>query len=414
MARSAAVVARDDRLVGYAVGSGDTAGLREHLKGMLPDYMVPSVVVWLERLPVTSSGKLDRRSLPDAVASSGSAYRAPGDGIERVVAELWRSCWGSSGSAWGMIFLPWGVTRCWRRSWCRGCGAVLGIEVGVREVFEHPTLAGLSGRVEGLRRGVGRGGAGGGSAAVRVGVAVVVCAVAAVVFGRLEGGSAALSHGAGGSASGRLGRCGAGRCVRGAGGASRGVADAVGGGFGGAVQRIDGWRTGLAVDGVGGFAWRGCGRRIGGARAGAGFCRASVRSVAGVAAAGRGDRAWVRGSCRGGGVAPHRRGRLVGRDFGAGVGGAVRRRGAGAAAVFRRYRFSTAITRCGSGEWLGRGWWRGSWRIGGALAGRAGAVAAAVGPVAPGGVAASRRALAVAVDGGVGGGAEGDCAGVEG
>ncbi|MHC5705932.1 non-ribosomal peptide synthetase, partial [Streptomyces tirandamycinicus] len=64
------VVHRDEagrgRLVGYPVTDRElsTGELRAHLSGLLPDYMVPAVFVPLDRLPLTPSGKVDRRSLP--------------------------------------------------------------------------------------------------------------------------------------------------------------------------------------------------------------------------------------------------------------------------------------------------------------------------------------------------------------
>ena len=67
--RQAVVVAREDvpgepRLVAYVVGETDSAALREHVKQHVPDYMVPSVFVPLDELPLTPSGKIDRLALP--------------------------------------------------------------------------------------------------------------------------------------------------------------------------------------------------------------------------------------------------------------------------------------------------------------------------------------------------------------
>src|SRR5262249_56158634 len=69
----AVVVARSDRaggqqLVGYVVLAAgvqaDAAALRSHVGARLPDYMVPSAIVVLDRLPLTANGKLDRAALP--------------------------------------------------------------------------------------------------------------------------------------------------------------------------------------------------------------------------------------------------------------------------------------------------------------------------------------------------------------
>lgn len=95
----AAVVARavDGRnvLVAYVVPHGTrtpgTRELREALKRGLPAHLVPSAFVSLERLPLTSSGKLDRRALPEPAALSSSAPGAPApDTASGALLSLWR------------------------------------------------------------------------------------------------------------------------------------------------------------------------------------------------------------------------------------------------------------------------------------------------------------------------------------
>nr|WP_042194612.1 non-ribosomal peptide synthetase [Kibdelosporangium sp. MJ126-NF4]CEL21436.1 FIG01294969: hypothetical protein [Kibdelosporangium sp. MJ126-NF4]CTQ95997.1 FIG01294969: hypothetical protein [Kibdelosporangium sp. MJ126-NF4] len=84
--RAAAVIVRDNKLVAYVVGS--TAGLREYLGETVPDYLVPSAFVELDQLPLTISGKLDRRALPDPEFTV-DASRAPGTPTEQVLADIW-------------------------------------------------------------------------------------------------------------------------------------------------------------------------------------------------------------------------------------------------------------------------------------------------------------------------------------
>jgi amino acid adenylation domain-containing protein len=85
----------DKRLVAYLVSEGASAPpvseLRTFLKTKLPDYMVPSSFIGLEALPVSPSGKLNRRALPDpddARPTLGREYVAPATPVEQAVAEI--------------------------------------------------------------------------------------------------------------------------------------------------------------------------------------------------------------------------------------------------------------------------------------------------------------------------------------
>ena len=99
--QSGIVVARetapgDGRLVAYVVyrpGLDLTVSeVRRHLRATLPDYMVPSVVVMLDTVPLTPNGKIDRQALPDPFISGGrsSSAEPPSPGIERQMAEIWK------------------------------------------------------------------------------------------------------------------------------------------------------------------------------------------------------------------------------------------------------------------------------------------------------------------------------------
>lgn len=81
-------------LVAYYVTSHEysIAELREHLKKSLPEYMVPSYFIALETMPLTKSGKIDRRVLPEVEAniSSQEEYVAPQNADEQMLAEVWQ------------------------------------------------------------------------------------------------------------------------------------------------------------------------------------------------------------------------------------------------------------------------------------------------------------------------------------
>ena len=96
--REAVVVAREDepgdkRLVAYVSSAQmlETARLRERLLQMLPEHMVPTGWVVLDRLPLGPNGKIDRKALPppQAQAAQGNDYQAPRNELELRLAEIW-------------------------------------------------------------------------------------------------------------------------------------------------------------------------------------------------------------------------------------------------------------------------------------------------------------------------------------
>ena len=98
--REAAVVAREDapgmkKLVAYVTQRDGEVGveeLRTHLRATLPEHMIPTAFVILDTLPLTPSGKLDRRALPapELGAYATHQYEAPQGEIEKGLAEIWQ------------------------------------------------------------------------------------------------------------------------------------------------------------------------------------------------------------------------------------------------------------------------------------------------------------------------------------
>ncbi|MCP4904776.1 MAG: LLM class flavin-dependent oxidoreductase [bacterium] len=99
--RDAVVIAREDspgdvRLVGYLIAEGSPAGdsdLREALAEHLPDFMLPSVFVYLDHYPQTPNGKIDRKALPapsETRSRSTAEYKPPASELELSLAEVWK------------------------------------------------------------------------------------------------------------------------------------------------------------------------------------------------------------------------------------------------------------------------------------------------------------------------------------
>jgi aspartate racemase len=111
--QDAAVLARhsaqgNECLVGYVVAdvnhpefnsNSNANQLKEHLKKKLPDYMMPGYFVFLEKLPLTSNGKVDRRALPlpNGRPEPGETHLAPRDDLERRLARIWEKLLGVEG-----------------------------------------------------------------------------------------------------------------------------------------------------------------------------------------------------------------------------------------------------------------------------------------------------------------------------
>lgn len=150
---SAEAETRDDaRLVAYyvpAADNTDAAQLRAHLAETLPHYMLPSAFVALERMPLTSNGKIDRAALPhpdERDAARDAAFVAPRNAVESKLAEIWSSV--LRVSAVGMhdnFFELGGDSILCIQVVSRALQA--GIKLTPAQMFQHQSIAELAPRV---------------------------------------------------------------------------------------------------------------------------------------------------------------------------------------------------------------------------------------------------------------------------
>jgi amino acid adenylation domain-containing protein len=120
----------------------------------LPEYMVPAAAVPLDALPLTPNGKVDRFALPIPEAREGTATEAPRSPLEELVAGLWAETLGLSRVGLHDDFFALGGYSLLAIRLLARLRAATGLEVPLRALFAHPTVAALAAEVErGLRSG---------------------------------------------------------------------------------------------------------------------------------------------------------------------------------------------------------------------------------------------------------------------
>ncbi|MEK8072440.1 non-ribosomal peptide synthase/polyketide synthase [Rhodococcoides navarretei] len=145
-----------DQLVAYVVAtpgrSIESAAAIEFAGHALPSYMVPAAVVVLDALPLNTSGKLDRKALPEPVFSSAKKYRAPQSRADYVVAGIYEDLLGASKVGLDEDFFELGGNSLIATQLVTRVGSALGVRLGVRELFEAPTVGALAARAESAAR----------------------------------------------------------------------------------------------------------------------------------------------------------------------------------------------------------------------------------------------------------------------
>ncbi|MES2732439.1 MAG: amino acid adenylation domain-containing protein, partial [Bacteroidota bacterium] len=170
--RDAVVLAKasstgDKRLVAYVVTdeSKETIAhsqelidrLRQHLSQTLPDYMLPSAFILLDRLPLTLNGKVDRKALPEPdMALLQASYVAPRTETERVLCEIWQEVLGVEQIGITDNFFQRGGHSLSATRLVARINQVFKVTLPLKAIFTSPTLEALVQALLQLERGLAR------------------------------------------------------------------------------------------------------------------------------------------------------------------------------------------------------------------------------------------------------------------
>jgi acyl-coenzyme A synthetase/AMP-(fatty) acid ligase len=150
--REAVVIAREGpggaRLVAYVCPHGgmdvDNGVLREALGKALPDYMMPSAIVVLERLPLNPNGKVDRKALPEPEYVDAGKYEAPQGEVEQMLAGIWAEVLGIEQVGRNDNFFEVGGHSLAILQVQQKLQQILSISLPLRLYFEKPLLADIA------------------------------------------------------------------------------------------------------------------------------------------------------------------------------------------------------------------------------------------------------------------------------
>lgn len=120
--------------------------LREYMLEALPDYMVPSLFIQLEKLPITANGKTDRRALPmpEGEPGTGAAYVAPTNELQQKLAAIWEEVLGVAKVGICDNFFTLGGHSLKAMMLVSSISKQCGIDVPLKMLFEKPTIETLT------------------------------------------------------------------------------------------------------------------------------------------------------------------------------------------------------------------------------------------------------------------------------
>ncbi|MCP3804555.1 non-ribosomal peptide synthase/polyketide synthase [Allokutzneria sp. A3M-2-11 16] len=147
----AAVVVRDDKLIGYVVAvpgnEVDATALREYAEAIVPEYLVPSSFMVLDAMPLEHNGRIDRAALPEPTVDGDGGPRGPRTPQEEILCGLFAEVLEVESIGVDDGFFEWGGHSLRATKLVSRVRAAFGVELPVRVLFESPTVAGLARRL---------------------------------------------------------------------------------------------------------------------------------------------------------------------------------------------------------------------------------------------------------------------------
>ena len=157
--RDAVVVAKEDNngatgeagskcLCAYLVADNvlTVKEIREYLSQKLPEYMIPSYVIQLEKIPLTPNGKIDRQNLPEPerIIQTGAEYQGPRDETEKTLAVIWENVLGVARVGIDDNFFMLGGHSLKATIVISRIDQEMNVEIPLREIFQKPTIRKLA------------------------------------------------------------------------------------------------------------------------------------------------------------------------------------------------------------------------------------------------------------------------------
>jgi acyl-coenzyme A synthetase/AMP-(fatty) acid ligase len=134
-------------LVGYYVSDNKLAEeeILNYLQSKLPEYMVPSILIHLEELPLTINGKLDRKALPDPELTDERNYVAPRNEVEKKICQIWAEVLGLEESKIGIRddFFRLGGNSILVIKLMHKINKVLQMHIDIQAIFKQKTICNL-------------------------------------------------------------------------------------------------------------------------------------------------------------------------------------------------------------------------------------------------------------------------------